>query len=221
MRIVLFGPPGAGKGTQASLLSEKYGAAHISTGDILREAVANKTEVGLEAKCYMDKGELVPDDVVIAIAKEKLASIGDEGFILDGFPRTIAQAEALDVALSELGKPLHAVVNLQVDEDELIRRLSGRRVCPGCGEPYHVESKPSKAAGVCDSCAGVLVHRADDQPEAIMNRLKVYHTQTAPVLGYYEGKGKLANIEAVGGIDEILGRVARALGQNDNKEDTA
>ena len=211
MRIVLFGPPGAGKGTQASLLAEKYGAAHISTGDILREAVANKTEVGLKAKSYMDKGELVPDEVVIAIAKEKLASVGDTGFILDGFPRTIAQAEALDIALADINKPLDAVVNLQVDETELIRRLSGRRVCPSCGEPYHVDSKKSKAEGICDACGSALVHRADDQPEAIRNRLNVYGNQTAPVLGYYERKGILKNIEAVGSIQDILNRVSESL----------
>lgn len=212
MRIVLFGPPGAGKGTQAGLLSEEYGAAHISTGDILREAVANKTEVGLKAKSFMDKGELVPDDVVIAIAKQKLGSIGDEGFILDGFPRTIAQAQALDAALSEIGKPLDAVVNLQVDDEELVRRLSGRRVCPGCGEPYHVDSKKSKVEGKCDKCGGDLVHRADDQPEAIRNRLKVYNSQTSPVLGYYDSAGVLKNIPATGGIEEILGRIKAALG---------
>lgn len=213
MRIVLFGPPGAGKGTQASLLSEKYGAAHISTGDILREAVANKTEVGLKAKGYMEKGELVPDEVVIAIAKEKLASIGDKGFILDGFPRTIAQAQALDAALKEIDKPLDAVVNLQVDEEELVRRLSGRRVCPSCGEPYHVDSKKSKVEGKCDKCGAELVHRADDQPDAIRNRLKVYNTQTSPVLGYYEQSGILRNIPATGGIQEILARIAVALGE--------
>lgn len=212
MRIVLFGPPGAGKGTQASLLSEKYGAAHISTGDILREAVANKTEVGLKAKGYMEKGELVPDEVVIAIAKDKLSSIGDQGFILDGFPRTIAQAKALDQALAEIGKPLDAVVNLQVDEEELVRRLSGRRVCPSCGEPYHVDSKPPKTAGKCDKCGAELVHRADDQPEAIRNRLKVYDNQTSPVLGYYADSGVLRNIAAVGSIDEIMTRIAESLG---------
>ena len=212
MRIVLFGPPGSGKGTQASLLKEKFGAAHISTGDTLREAVANKTETGLKAKGYMDKGELVPDAVVIAIAKEKLASVGEKGFILDGFPRTIAQAEALDAALVELGKPLDAVVNLKVDDEELVRRLSGRRVCPGCGEPYHTDSKPSSVEGKCDKCGGDLMHRADDQPEAIRNRLQVYNNQTAPVLGYYENKGVLKNVEAVGGIEEILGRVVEALG---------
>jgi len=194
------------------LLSEKYGAAHISTGDILREAVANKTEVGLKAKGYMEKGELVPDEVVIAIAKDKLSSIGDQGFILDGFPRTIAQAKALDQALAEIGKPLDAVVNLQVDEEELVRRLSGRRVCPSCGEPYHVDSKPPKTAGKCDKCGAELVHRADDQPEAIRNRLKVYDNQTSPVLGYYADSGVLRNIAAVGSIDEIMTRIAESLG---------
>ena len=212
MRIVLFGPPGSGKGTQASLLKQRYGASHISTGETLREAVAKGTRVGLEAKDYMDRGELVPDDVVIAIAREKVASVGKNGFILDGFPRTIAQAEALDAALSDLGKALEAVVNLRVDEDELVRRLSGRRVCPSCGEPYHVESKPSKEAGKCDRCGAELVQRDDDKPEAVRNRLRVYEAQTAPVLGYYECKGLLRNVDAVGGIEDILGRIAGSLG---------
>jgi len=208
---VLFGPPGSGKGTQASILKEKLGMAHISTGDALREAVANRTEVGLKAKSYMDKGELVPDEVVIAIAKDRLASAGDAGFILDGFPRTIAQAEALDAALDEIGKPLDAVVNLQVDEEELIRRLSGRRVCPGCGEPYHIDSKPSAVEGRCDKCGGELMHRDDDKPEAIRNRLGVYNNQTAPVLGYYDGRGLLRNIEAVGAIAEVSDRIVQAI----------
>jgi len=211
LRIVLFGPPGAGKGTQASLLSEKYGAAHISTGDILREAVANKTEVGLKAKSYMDAGELVPDDVVIAIARDKLASIGDRGFILDGFPRTIAQAEALDAALAEIGKPLDAVVNLEVDDEELVRRLSGRRVCPNCGEPYHVDTKRPNVEGKCDKCGAALVHRADDQPEAIRNRLEVYRNQTSPLLGYYEAAGILRSVPAVGSIDDIQDRIAASI----------
>lgn len=212
MRIVLFGPPGSGKGTQASLLKEKTGAAHVSTGEILREAVANGTEVGLKAKAYMEQGALVPDDVVIAIAKDKLESIGDKGFIFDGFPRTIAQAEAFDVALAEIGKPLDAVVNLKVDDEELVKRLSGRRVCPSCGEPYHVDTKKPQVDGKCDKCGADLVHRADDQAEAIRNRLQVYANQTSPLLGYYEGKGILKNIDAVGGIDEIQNRIAAALG---------
>lgn len=212
MRIVLFGAPGAGKGTQASVICEKYGAAHISTGDILREAVANKTEVGLKAKSYMDKGELVPDAVVIDIAKEKLKSIGDCGFVLDGFPRTIAQAEALDIMLAEIGKPLDAVVNLKVGEEELVRRLTGRRVCLGCGEPYHIDSKPSSVAGKCDKCGGDLVHRADDQEDAIRNRLSVYTKQTAPVLGYYEKTGILKNVEATGSIEDIANRISGVLG---------
>lgn len=210
---MLFGPPGSGKGTQATLLREKFGVAHISTGDALRDAVARKTEVGLEAKSYMDKGELVPDGVVIAIAKAKLASVADQGFILDGFPRTIAQAEALDAALADLNLPLEAVVNLQVEEEEIVKRLSGRRVCPGCGEPFHVETKIPKQDGICDSCATALIHRDDDQAEAIRNRLNVYNGQTAPVLGYYESKGILKNINAVGDIQDIQNLIAGALGQ--------
>lgn len=216
MRIVLFGPPGAGKGTQASLLVNKFGAAHISTGDTLREAVANKTTVGNEAKSYMDKGELVPDAVVIAIAKEKLAKVGDKGFILDGFPRTIAQAEALDIALEEISMPLDAVVSLRVDDEELIKRLSGRRVCPACGEPYHVDTKMTKIEGVCDMCGADLIHRSDDQSDAIKNRLNVYNSQTSSVLGYYSSKGILKSIDAAGNIDAIFAKIVEALGLNDN-----
>ena len=212
MRVVLFGPPGSGKGTQASLLKEKYGLVHIATGDILREAVSNKTEVGLKAKSYMDRGELVPDDVVIAIVKDKLQSIGEVGFILDGFPRTIAQAGALDRVLFDLGKPLDAVLNLQVDEEELVRRLSGRRVCPSCGEPYHVDSKPPKIEEVCDKCGTALLHREDDKPEAIRNRLRVYREQTEPVLDYYASKSILKNINAVGDIEQVASRIASAVG---------
>ncbi|MDH7600849.1 MAG: adenylate kinase [Armatimonadota bacterium] len=212
MRIVLFGAPGSGKGTQASILEKEFGAVHISTGDTLREAVAKGTEVGLQAKSYMDRGELVPDEVVIAIAKEKLASVGNNGFVLDGFPRTVAQAEALDDALLELQKPLDAVINLRVDEEELVRRLSGRRVCPKCGEPYHVDSKPPKSPGKCDICGADLIQREDDKPDAIRNRLRVYQEQTAPVLEYYRRKGLLRDIEAAGGIDEITRRIKASLG---------
>lgn len=211
MRIVLFGPPGSGKGTQAGILKEKTGAAHISTGDALREAVANKTRVGLEAKSYMDKGELVPDSVVIAIAEQKLSSTGNNGFILDGFPRTVAQAEALDEALRGLGKPLEHVVNLIVDEDELVKRLSGRRVCPSCGEPYHVDTKAPARDNICDKCGAGLIHRDDDKPEAILNRLRVYKAQTEPVLGYYESRGLLRHVEAAGSIEDIANRILEAV----------
>lgn len=212
MRLVLFGPPGAGKGTQATLLVEKLGVEHISTGNALREAVANGTEVGLKAKSYMDVGELVPDEVVISIAKEKLASVGDRGYLLDGFPRTIAQAEALDVALSEIDKPLDAVVNLEVDDEELVRRLSGRQMCVDCKEPYHNISKPSNLGDICEKCNGKLMTRDDDKPEAVRNRLNVYKEQTAPVLGYYEKKGLLKTVDAVGSIDDIFGRILNTLG---------
>lgn len=194
------------------MLRDKTGAAHISTGDALREAVANKTETGLKAKSYMDKGELVPDAVVIAIAKDRLARAGDQGFILDGFPRTTAQAEALDDALADLNKPLEHVVNLQVDEEELVKRLSGRRVCPNCGEPYHLETKPPANDEICDKCGTKLVHRDDDKPEAIKNRLQVYKDQTEPVLSYYQAKGLLRNVDAVGGIEDIANRIIGALG---------
>ncbi len=194
-------------------MREKTGAAHISTGDALREAVANGTDVGLKAKSYMDKGELVPDDVVIAIARDRLSKTGDSGFILDGFPRTVAQAGALDAALEEIDKPLEHVINLKVDEEEIVRRLSGRRVCPNCGEPYHVETKRPKDDMVCDKCGHKLVHRDDDKPEAIRNRLKVYREQTEPVLGYYERRGLLRNVDAVGGIENIGNRIIEALGQ--------
>jgi adenylate kinase len=213
LRIVLFGPPGSGKGTQASLLAKQTGAAHISTGDALREAVANRTDVGLKAKSYMDKGELVPDDVVIAIARDRLSRAGDAGFILDGFPRTVAQAQALDAALAEIVKPLNHVVNLRVDEDEIVKRLAGRRVCEGCGEPYHVDTKISSKGDACEKCGGKLVQRDDDKAEAIRNRLQVYKAQTEPVLGYYERTGLLRNVDAVGDIGDIANRILEAIGQ--------
>lgn len=210
MKIVLFGPPGAGKGTQAGLLSEKFGAAHISTGDILREAVAKGTEVGKKAKSYMDRGELVPDQVVIDIAKEKLAEIGNKGFILDGFPRTVPQAAAFDGALAELGMPLDGVVSLCVPEEELVKRLSGRRICAGCSRPFHVDSMPDDT-GTCSACGEELVQRDDDKPEAVRNRLHVYESQTAPLIGYYRDKGLLIEVDAIGSVEQVFGRVIGSL----------
>jgi adenylate kinase len=206
----LFGPPGAGKGTQAGLLIEKFGTAHISTGDILREAVAKGTEVGLKAQSYMTRGELVPDAVVIEIAKQKLADVGQSGFLLDGFPRTVPQAEALDAALAELGMPLDAVVSLLVPEEELVKRLSGRRVCSGCGTPFHVDTMP-RGMEVCESCGGQIVQRADDNPESVRNRLSVYGAQTTPLIDYYRNRSILAEVNATGPIGEVFQRVVEAL----------
>lgn len=209
--MALFGPPGVGKGTQAVLLKDAECVAHISTGDALRKAVAEGTELGLEAKGYMSRGELVPDDLVIAIAKDSVQRDGCDGFILDGFPRTVAQAEALDRVLGELGTPLQAVVNLQAPEDVLVRRLSGRRVCSACGANYHVDNMPPKTEGVCDKCGGAVIQRADDQPEAIRNRLKVYEDKTAPVIGYYAGKSILRDIDASDEADVVIGKIESLL----------
>ncbi len=211
LRIVLFGPPGAGKGTQAGLLSKKFGMGHVSTGDVLREAVAKGTDVGLKAKGYMDQGELVPDEVVIEIARQKLAMIGVTGFLLDGFPRTVAQAEALDVALADLRMPLDAVVSLEVADDELVRRLSSRRVCAKCSKPAIVESGNAEQGATCEACGGELIQRSDDQPDAIRNRLQVYAAQTQPLVDYYRERGLLKGIDAVGSVEDVFARIVKAL----------
>ncbi len=212
MRIILLGPPGAGKGTQAKDLVQKYGIPQISTGDILRKNLADKTPLGLEAKKYMDKGELVPDSVVVGIVKERLKeSDCKKGYILDGFPRTVPQAEALDKALAEMKTPIDKVLSIEVPDSELVKRLGGRRTCRSCQAGYHVMFKPSKKEGVCDSCGGELYQRDDDKEEAIKNRLKVYMASTAPLIGYYKNKGMLATIDGVGDMKVILSRMVKAL----------
>jgi adenylate kinase len=212
MRLILLGPPGAGKGTQAKDLVQKYGIPQISTGDILRKNLADKTPLGLEAKKFMDKGELVPDSVVVGIVRERLKEDDcKKGYILDGFPRTVPQAEALDAALADMKTPIDKVLSIEVPDTELVKRLGGRRTCRSCQAGYHVVFKPSKKEGVCDSCGGELYQRDDDKEEAIKNRLKVYQSSTAPLIDYYKAKGQLATVDGVGGMKDILDRMVRAL----------
>ncbi|HZX61549.1 MAG TPA: adenylate kinase [Candidatus Methylomirabilis sp.] len=212
MRGILLGPPGAGKGTQAKMLTERYGVPQISTGDILRSAVAAGTPLGREAKSYMDRGALVPDEVVIGIVRERLHQPDcQRGYLLDGFPRTVTQAEALTRMLTELGAPLPCVVSLDVAEAELVRRLSGRRTCPACGAVFHVESHPPKVEGTCDACGGRLIQREDDREETIRRRLRVYREQTEPLISYYQARGLVKHVNGSGDTGEVFARIAGVL----------
>lgn len=204
MNVVLLGPPGAGKGTQAERVAKSCDVPHISTGDMLRDSVAKGTELGKLAKGYMDRGELVPDDVIIGIVKERLLEPdAEKGFILDGFPRTLAQAVALESELSSLGRKIDFVVNIEVSDEEVVRRISGRRICRSCGKPYHVEFNPPKVEGVCDACGGQLYRRADDEPAAVRKRLEVYHEQTAPLESFYEQRGLLVSVDGGKSVEEV------------------
>lgn len=212
-RVVLLGPPGAGKGTQAKLLQEKFAACQISTGDILRKAVTEKTPLGQEAAQYIDRGALVPDDVIVKLVAERLKEKDcEKGFILDGFPRTIPQAESLDTILKEMGLSLNRVLSVQVPRAVIIERLAGRRNCKNCGALSHMVFNPPIKAGVCDRCGGELYQRQDDEEETVANRLKVYEKQTAPLVHYYRERNLLREIDGVGAVDEIRGRVLSALG---------
>lgn len=212
MRIVFLGPPGAGKGTQAKMLIERYGIPQISTGDILRAAVKEGTPMGKKAKEYMDSGKLVPDEVVIGIMQDRLKEPDcAKGFILDGFPRTVAQAEALEKMLNDHHMPIDKVVALDVPDDVLIERLTGRRTCKSCGQMYHVKFDPPKNAGKCDKCGGELFQRDDDKEETIKNRLSVYHAQTAPLLDFYGKKGMVAKINGTAIPDEIFNSLIKVL----------
>lgn len=213
MRIILLGAPGSGKGTQAQKLVDQFGVPQVSTGDLLREAVAAGSELGVRAKTAMDAGELVTDEIVLGIIRERLARPdAGSGFILDGFPRNLAQAEALDGVLEELGAPLDSAVLLDVDFDILLKRLTGRRTCGDCGRVFNVYFFPAKTPDVCDACGGQLKQRADDNEQTITQRLKVFESQTAPLVSFYEQRGKLKVIGAEGEIDDVFGRLVEVLG---------
>ena len=212
MNLILLGPPGAGKGTQAQKIVDGYHIPQISTGDILRAAVKEKTSLGVKAKSFMDQGQLVPDDLVIGIIEERLR-VKDchRGFVLDGFPRTIAQAEALQPILANMGKSIDHVINIEVEDEELVRRLTGRRTCKDCGAMFHIHFHPPKREGVCDRCGGALYQRDDDKEETIRTRLKEYQRQTAPLIHYYQQKKTFRSIHGVGGQDQIFEQIVRLL----------
>ncbi|MCD6353495.1 MAG: adenylate kinase [Proteobacteria bacterium] len=212
MNIILLGPPGCGKGTQAKMLTEQYKIPQVSTGDILREALKKETAMGLKAKSYMDSGKLVPDEVVIGIIQDRLKqSDCQKGFILDGFPRTVVQAEALDKTLKDMGKKIEHSISIDVDDEELLGRLTGRRTCRSCGAMYHVLFNPSKKEGVCDACSGELYQRDDDKEETISNRLNIYKQQTAPLIDYYKKKDILRLVTGTGKIENIFKRIKDVL----------
>lgn len=212
MKLVLLGPPGAGKGTQASEIVKKYSIPHISTGDILRKNISEGTELGKEAKDYMDKGSLVPDNLVVALIKERLKeSDCKDGFLLDGFPRTVEQADALDTELKSLDYKLDKVLNIDVNKDALIERITGRRICKDCGATFHINFNPPKEEGKCDKCEGELAQRADDTEETVTNRIGVYSEQTEPLISYYEEKGIIANINGDQDIDKVFSEIVSVL----------
>lgn len=213
MNLVLMGLPGAGKGTQAERIVEKYAIPHISTGDMFRAAIKEGTELGIKAKSFMDQGALVPDEVTIGIVKERLAKEDcNKGFLLDGFPRTVPQAEALEVLLTELDRQIHYVINIEVDTSKLMERLTGRRICKSCGATYHMVFNPPASVGVCDKCGGELYQRSDDNAETVGNRLEVNIKQTQPLLDFYNEKGYLRNINGDQDIEDVAKDLDELLG---------
>jgi adenylate kinase len=213
MNLIFMGPPGAGKGTQAFKIVDTYNIPHISTGDMFRQAIKDETKLGMEAKSYMDQGLLVPDEVTVGLVKERLSQPDcEKGFLLDGFPRTVAQAESLDDILAELDKNIESVISIDVAEDKLIARLTGRRVCKSCGASYHVMFNPPKQEGVCDLCGGELYQRKDDNEESAKVRLNEYNTKTQPLFNYYSGKGLLTNIDGEQTPNEVFDSIKAVLG---------
>jgi adenylate kinase len=214
VRVILLGPPGAGKGTQAGTIAATYQIPHISTGDILRANVRQGTELGREAKRFMDAGDLVPDEVIIGMVGDRLAqSDAAQGFLFDGFPRTVPQAEALESLLLDRGQPLDVVLRLAVDEDEVVTRLTGRRTCTSCGAVFHVAHQPPAAEGRCDACGGELVQRDDDREDVVRNRLEVYRRSTEPLEEFYWNRGLLRDVEAVGTVEEVSERARAVLAE--------
>ncbi len=212
MRILLLGPPGSGKGTQATALKQRWNVLHLSSGDLLRAHVRENTELGQRAKPFMERGELVPDALIIDMMADRMSqSDAGAGYVLDGFPRTVAQAEALDARLAELGQDLDAVISLEVPEAEILRRLSGRRTCPKCNAIYQIDTMPPKQEGICDTCGTALVQRSDEDPEVIKKRLEVYEAQTAPLLDYYRGTGRLYAVDGTIGVEKVMTEIGRLL----------
>ena len=213
MKIIMLGAPGAGKGTQAKMIAEKYCVPHISTGDIFRANIKNGTELGVEAKKYIDQGLLVPDELTVKILLDRVAKDDCEnGYVLDGFPRTIPQAEVLDKALTELGDKIDYAINVAVPDENIIKRMGGRRACLTCGATYHVEHIPPKTEGICDKCGQELVLRDDDKPETVKNRLDVYHKQTQPLIDYYSNKGVLKTVDGTVDMKDVFAAICMILG---------
>ena len=212
MKIIMLGAPGAGKGTQAQMIADQYHIPHVSTGDIFRANIKNGTELGMEAKKYMDQGLLVPDDLTVKILLDRVAEEDcKEGYLLDGFPRTIPQAEVLDKALTELGDAIDYAINVDVPDENIVKRMSGRRACLSCGSTYHMEHIPPKKEGVCDKCGNELVLRDDDKPETVLNRLEVYHKQTQPLIQFYEEKGVLRTVDGTKPMKEVFDSIVEIL----------
>ena len=213
MKIIMLGAPGAGKGTQAKKIAAKYAIPHISTGDIFRANIKNNTELGQKAKTYMDKGELVPDELVVDLIMDRFKEADcANGYVLDGFPRTIPQAEALDKALSANGESVDYAINVEVPDENIINRMSGRRACVGCGATYHIQFNPTKVEGICDACGEKLILRDDDKPETVQKRLTVYHEQTQPLIDYYKKQNVLKEVDGTQPMDDVFAAIVKILG---------
>lgn len=214
MKIIMLGAPGAGKGTQAKKIAEKYSIPHISTGDIFRANIKNGTELGQKAKTYMDQGLLVPDELVVDLVVDRVNQEDcTNGYVLDGFPRTIPQAEALDKALASMGQAMDYAINVEVPDENIVRRMSGRRACVDCGATYHIVHAPTKTEGVCDNCGGDLILREDDKPETVQKRLDIYHEQTQPLIDYYTSKNILLEVDGTIDINDVFGAIVKILGE--------